>query len=604
MTAAAVARPPPIAPAAAARASLAPASSTDIEDAADDAADDAAEAPTGSLARRSGSSGSGRPRLARAAFLDRPAETREVQGRPESGRPASDGNALFGRVLFTAGTGSSFRAQGSGRDLSALAARMSIRLSDDGAAAHAPPSLEVIRSGFLSSDSDSLLDPRDLRLLAVLGTGAFGVVYKAKWTPAARPAGVATAAAADADARVASLVASGDGLVAVKRLKLAVAPDRTGETPRAQGETPRGMAAAAAAKVDAEHNGALPALFARELSDFCNELLMLRAIHHAHVIGYIGCTLHADENGDDQLSIITELATHGTLKPLICSTSGLFRPFTTADGLRWAHQIGAGMAYLHACTPAIVHRDLKPENVLLCGDRATAKIGDFGLGTFEHKGRRMSNVKLTGQVGSVRYMAPENYRQEAYGTANDVYSYAILLFELLTRGRAYDGLYIPVDDIGRRAALPDTPLRPALPAVWPLEAKRLVALAWHAQPGERPDFGAITAELGNWRFDPSKRVLRQVARGSSRGLLEIGGFRSAMLKTDYADTRSKGRWRKAASGARVPGAHVPVDAGTALGAVSPNPPTYWACAPAPALRGKAKAPAGAVDGPPVASFFV
>ena len=354
----------------------------------------------------------------------------------------------------------------------------------------------------------------------------------------------------------------------------------------------------------------------------------------------------ARQNGDDQLSIITELATHGTLKPLICSTSGLFRPFTTADGLRWAHQIGAGMAYLHACTPAIVHRDLKPENVLLCGDRATAKIGDFGLGTFEHKGRRMSNVKLTGQVGSVRYMAPENYRQEAYGTANDVYSYggaraaaagarsapcvtgapalactplaltrtimmcacteraAILLFELLTRGRAYDGLYIPVDDIGRRAALPDTPLRPALPAVWPLEAKRLVALAWHAQPGERPDFGAITAELGNWRFDPSKRVLRQVARGSSRGLLEIGGFRPAMLKTDYADTRSKGRWRKAASGARVPGAHVPVDAGTALGAVSPNPPTYWACAPAPALRGKAKAPAGAVDGPPVASFFV
>lgn len=84
-----------------------------------------------------------------------------------------------------------------------------------------------------------------------------------------------------------ALLESGEGLVAVKRLKLVVDPSKTGDTPRGDGggQTPRR---------DADYEGQLPVLAARELSDFCNELLMLRAIHHPHVIGYIGCTLHAD----------------------------------------------------------------------------------------------------------------------------------------------------------------------------------------------------------------------------------------------------------------------------------------------------------------------
>jgi hypothetical protein len=77
---------------------------------------------------------------------------------------------------------------------------------------------------------------------------------------------------------------------------------------------------------------------------------------------------------------------------------------------------------------------------------------------------------------------------------------AILLYELLIRQRAYEGQYIPVEDIAKRAADAKTQLRPPMPNVWPVEAKKLISLAWAAEPSARPDFRDLAVELGNWRY--------------------------------------------------------------------------------------------------------
>jgi len=360
------------------------------------------------------------------------------------------------------------------------------------------PNMERLRAHV----KESVIEPYQLSVKKVLGEGAFGIVYQCSYTP-----------------RISSitggLVRGAGGMVALKKLKVKLPPVDVGPMMPSR-------------LTDAE----LADINDRELSDFASELLTLKSLVHPNVIGYIGCTLQKDAQGNDQLAIVQEFAPFGTLKPLI-GTENSLKKYTTADGLRWAHHIAAGMAFLNDCKPPIIHRDLKPENILLCGDRATAKIADFGLVTFEKRGVRLENFKMTGKVGSLRYMAPENYRGEEYTHKNDVYSYAIIMYELLKRERAYNGLYLSTETIAKGMA--NNTLRPLLPAVWPAECRSLIERSWQDSPDARPEFKDIATELAKWRNDPQLAVLREIVKGSAKGLLESYGFHKKMLRTAFSD---------------------------------------------------------------------
>ncbi|CAL5012764.1 unnamed protein product [Urochloa decumbens] len=103
-----------------------------------------------------------------------------------------------------------------------------------------------------------------------------------------------------------------------------------------------------------------------------------------------------------------------------------------------------GLAYLHNdCRPAIIHRDIKPSNILLDKDMVP-HISDFGIAKLMDQ---PSASQTTGIVGTVGYMAPELAFSTKSSMESDVYSYGVVLLELLTRKMAVDPSFPDNTDI-------------------------------------------------------------------------------------------------------------------------------------------------------------
>ena len=90
-------------------------------------------------------------------------------------------------------------------------------------------------------------------------------------------------------------------------------------------------------------------------------------------------------------------------------------------------------------------------------------------------------------VGSVAWTAPEVLRHESYDKAVDVYSYGIVLWELMARAEPYFGM----GQIEVAIAVAQQSLRPKLDRSWPSEWLRLIRWCWTEVPRERPTFGEI-----------------------------------------------------------------------------------------------------------------
>ena len=103
-----------------------------------------------------------------------------------------------------------------------------------------------------------------------------------------------------------------------------------------------------------------------------------------------------------------------------------------AHKIELALSIGEGIAHAHAC--GVIHRDIKPANVFVTNEGAV-KILDFGLA-------RLTSSELTrsaGMVGTVNYMAPEQLRGEKADHRADIFSFGVLLYELLSGRRPFQG---------------------------------------------------------------------------------------------------------------------------------------------------------------------
>jgi eukaryotic-like serine/threonine-protein kinase len=142
-----------------------------------------------------------------------------------------------------------------------------------------------------------------------------------------------------------------------------------------------------------------------------------------------------------------------------------------------AMQIADGMAAAHAVD--IVHRDMKPGNILVTrGGRV--KILDFGLATVAPSSQRDADSTLTmaitepgAAVGTVAYMAPEQARGQAVDARSDLWSLGVILYEMATRRRPFEGPTSPVIFEGILGKAP-VPVRERNPKI-PVELERIIA---------------------------------------------------------------------------------------------------------------------------------
>ncbi|XP_057815506.2 putative leucine-rich repeat receptor-like serine/threonine-protein kinase At2g24130 isoform X2 [Cryptomeria japonica] len=173
------------------------------------------------------------------------------------------------------------------------------------------------------------------------------------------------------------------------------------------------------------------------LQSFNRECNVLKRVRHRNVIKIISTCSTSDFK-----ALILPFMSNGSLERLLYPEGGDECRLKLNDRLRIAKEIAQGMEYLHHhCFVQVIHCDLKPNNVLL-GDDVTPCIADFGIAKIIF-GNSIDSLTFTSSLkGSIGYIAPEYGMGGNISTKGDVYSYGILLLELLTRRRPTDDIFV------------------------------------------------------------------------------------------------------------------------------------------------------------------
>ena len=135
--------------------------------------------------------------------------------------------------------------------------------------------------------------------------------------------------------------------------------------------------------------------------------------------------------------------------------------------------------------------DLKPDNIGYSSD-GTLKLRDFGLSTcVRTRTNDFETYAMAGFTGSLRYMAPEVVRSEAYTEKVDVYGFGLLLYQLITNKLPYNGM----NKETLIEQVTNNNQRPKIRQYIPSPFFDLLTLCWHRDPNIRPSFEVILTEL-------------------------------------------------------------------------------------------------------------
>ncbi|KAG2329810.1 hypothetical protein Bca52824_000990 [Brassica carinata] len=164
--------------------------------------------------------------------------------------------------------------------------------------------------------------------------------------------------------------------------------------------------------------------------EFKAEVELLLRVHHINLVSLVG---YCDERG--HLALIYEYMSNRDLKHHLSGKHG-------SSVLKWITRLqiaidaALGLEYLHnGCRPSMVHRDVKSTNILL-DEGFSAKLADFGLSRSFQLGDEYH--VSTAVAGTPGYLDPEYYRTGRLAEMSDVYSFGILLLEIITNQRVLD----------------------------------------------------------------------------------------------------------------------------------------------------------------------
>jgi len=229
--------------------------------------------------------------------------------------------------------------------------------------------------------------------------------------------------------------------------------------------------------------------YIRELS-VLKELLV---VEHPNLVRCLGCTTISYAP-----CIVNEFCEGGDLFELLHMSDHI--EISWQQRLVMCAQVAQGMSYLHGANPQIIHRDLKSSNLLLKHpvygpkDKVMLKVADFGMAKLVFPGKESS--RMTTNAGTLLWMAPEVLRlSDSYDEKVDVYSFAIILFELAFR-------VLPFDDEVSPHAFTNHVINGIRPDIedmsvdCPTVMSQLMIDCWAHDPAKRPSFVEALYSLG------------------------------------------------------------------------------------------------------------
>ncbi|OAY78950.1 Serine/threonine-protein kinase HT1 [Ananas comosus] len=224
-------------------------------------------------------------------------------------------------------------------------------------------------------------------------------------------------------------------------------------------------------------------------SSFQQEVAVWYKLDHPNVTKFVGASMGTTDlkippksstSGSETIlpakacCVVVEYLPGGTLKQYLIKNYRRKLPYKIV--IQLALDLSRGLSYLHS--KKIVHRDVKTENMLLDAHR-NLKIADFGVARVE-----APNPKdMTGETGTLGYMAPEVLDGKPYNRKCDVYSFGICLWEIYCCDMPYPNLSFT--DLS--SAVVHQNLRPEIPRCCPTALASIMRKCWDANPDKRPD---------------------------------------------------------------------------------------------------------------------
>ncbi|XP_051792589.1 mitogen-activated protein kinase kinase kinase 7 isoform X1 [Acanthochromis polyacanthus] len=211
-----------------------------------------------------------------------------------------------------------------------------------------------------------------------------------------------------------------------------------------------------------------------ERKAFIVELRQLSRVNHPNIVKLYGSC-------NSPVCLVMEYAEGGSLYNVLHGAEPL--PYYTAShAMSWCLQCSQGVAYLHGMKPkALIHRDLKPPNLLLVAGGTMLKICDFGTACD-------IQTHMTNNKGSAAWMAPEVFEGNNYSEKCDVFSWGIILWEVITRRKPFDEIGGPAFRIMWAV---HNGTRPPLIKNLPKPIESLMTRCWSKDPSQRPSMEEI-----------------------------------------------------------------------------------------------------------------
>ncbi|CAG7866299.1 unnamed protein product [Brassica rapa] len=234
-------------------------------------------------------------------------------------------------------------------------------------------------------------------------------------------------------------------------------------------------------------------------ASFEQEVAVWQKLDHPNVTKFIGASMGtsdlkippANDSGGRGGSgahparaccVVVEYVAGGTLKKFLIKKYRSKLPIK--DVIQLALDLARGLSYLHS--KAIVHRDVKTENMLLETNK-TLKIADFGVARVEAQNPQ----DMTGETGTLGYMAPEVLEGKPYNRKCDVYSFGVCLWEIYCCDMPYaDCSFAEISH-----AVVHKNLRPEIPKCCPQAVANIMKRCWDPNPDKRPEMEEVVKLL-------------------------------------------------------------------------------------------------------------